>query len=146
MTEQYINLPTVCCVLLWVQDGFLLIRRNSADDPKRGMLALPGGFQEGKLKENMWDTAVREVFEETGIVISPNILSVEHADTDEYGHNVVFFKGYLSGKADDYISKFVPNEEVSELVHIEFPVETAYPLHTEFVKNVYHEHWQSVFL
>ncbi|QIG71120.1 putative bifunctional NMN adenylyltransferase/NUDIX hydrolase protein [Rhizobium phage RHph_TM39] len=137
--EKFFNLGTVCCVLLPVEDGLLLIRRNRKSDPGFGMVALPGGFQKGKQAQNMYDAAVEEVLEETGIVIHKENLKLVYGDTDEYEHNVLFFlHNGLLGKASMYIEKFVPSDdEVSELVYITEPVDTAFPMHSEQIKKFF---------
>src|SRR5215813_3436542 len=61
----YINPLPVAVLLLPVDDGLLLIRRNI--EPQMGKLALPGGFI--NLGESWQMAAARELFEETGIEI-----------------------------------------------------------------------------
>ncbi|QIG71484.1 putative bifunctional NMN adenylyltransferase/NUDIX hydrolase protein [Rhizobium phage RHph_TM40] len=146
--DKYFNLGTVCVALLPVEDGLLLIRRNRQGDPGFGMLALPGGFQKGSKAQNMYDAVVEEVLEETRIQTKRDDYILMDGDTDEYEHNVLFFRHIgLPGKAEDYIKDFVPlDDEVSELVHIKKTVETAFPMHTRAIDRFFQDEFVKDFL
>src|SRR5690349_4162671 len=93
MTETYRNNGTVCCALIpWKLEsgktGLVMVRRGLPEG--YGELALPGGFQE--YGENMLLTVAREVYEETGLKLYPSGFRCVNARTDEYNHNVIFFK------------------------------------------------------
>src|SRR5512135_344187 len=67
---SFVNPLPVSVVLLPVDDGLLVVRRNI--EPQRGRLALPGGYIN---RGESWQQAgARELFEETGIVIRPEDL------------------------------------------------------------------------
>ncbi|MGM5019232.1 NUDIX domain-containing protein [Tardiphaga sp. 367_B4_N1_1] len=126
---EYKNNPTVCCVLLWLWGrGVVLIRRGLPDG--YGKLALPGGFQNHG--EDMHVAAARELKEETGITVDPSDLTLSSGGTDEYGHNVLFF---TCNENVNVPPVFLHDDEVLEVVTVKEPVDTAYPMHTEAVRD-----------
>ncbi|MCW7752494.1 NUDIX domain-containing protein [Desulfobotulus sp. H1] len=56
-------IPAACTLVIDTENRLLLVRR--AVPPKKGEWCLPGGFME--LEESPEDTALRELFEETGL-------------------------------------------------------------------------------
>ena len=65
---------------LWLDNGVLLIRRGKA--PRMGQWSLPGGAQ--SVGETVFETAVREVREETGLEVVPTgIVTVVDAITPD---------------------------------------------------------------
>ena len=70
-------------VLVWRDDRVLLVRRGRP--PREGEWSLPGGVQE--LGETVFQAAVREVREETGLVIHPAaiVTVVDSIVRDEAG-------------------------------------------------------------
>lgn len=88
--------------LVWKDDRFLLIRRGQA--PRKGSWSLPGGRQE--LGESVLQTAVREVHEETGVMIRVHdLLAVVDLIDDEkadprFHYTVIDVEAeWLSGEA-----------------------------------------------
>jgi ADP-ribose pyrophosphatase YjhB (NUDIX family) len=66
MDESHRRRPVVGVgAVVWKDDRFLLIRRGHA--PRKGSWSLPGGRQE--LGETVQQAAIREVQEETGVLI-----------------------------------------------------------------------------
>jgi len=73
----YRNPLPVAVVLLPVDTGLLLIRRNNQQEQGYGKWALPGGFVE--IGETAQEAAARELFEETDIRVSSSELEAFHA-------------------------------------------------------------------
>lgn len=61
----------VGCIVFW-QDGVLMCRRANAPAP--GQWIVPSGFLE--CGETLEEGAVRETFEETGVIIDPNTVEL----------------------------------------------------------------------
>lgn len=136
---EYTNLPTVCCVLIPWNERLILVRRGLPDG--YGQLALPGGFQEGAKKHTLRETAVKEVFEETGLEIEQKDLNVIEATTDELGHNLIFFI-HTSGEfdnltVDELRAKFKHDAEVLEVVIAYQAVPAAFKLHEQVIKRYF---------
>ncbi len=114
----------VVCVQVG-NDGVLVVRRNH--EPGKGKFALPGGFLE---VNETWQTgAVREVREETGVVISPaSIHACDVHTSEQTGHLIVYS---WSNTPIAELPPFVPNEEVSEIavVKLSDQIDWAFPRH-----------------
>lgn len=111
MTESSLLLPlrpipAVSAVV--VRHGrILMVRRRNA--PNKGRLALPGGKME--MGETLFDAAVRELEEETGIQASPieviTAIDVMHSDEGKLlAHFVIIvirmaWRGGIEAAADD---------------------------------------------
>jgi 8-oxo-dGTP pyrophosphatase MutT (NUDIX family) len=64
--------PAGVLIVLYPHPGalhFLLTRRTEDVEKHKGQISLPGGAQEGG--ESLLDTALRETFEEVGVVVDP---------------------------------------------------------------------------
>lgn len=132
--SEFINCGTVCCVLLPCDGGLILIRRGDRSMEGYGELALPGGFQEGRISEPVRLTAAREVKEETGLVINPALLSVVNVETDEYRHNVIFFEYPNLGSWPEVARQLAwPANEILAVERLLRPIDTAFPFHTQEV-------------
>lgn len=125
------NPPTVSVALVRVAHGILGVRRGI--QPKKGELALPGGFH--NFGETWQKALVRELFEETGIVAP--IEGVHLFDTmssDDGRHHLTF------GIVDLHLDALpelvqVPNPETGEVETEELVIFKgdeilAFPLHT----------------
>jgi ADP-ribose pyrophosphatase YjhB (NUDIX family) len=124
----YQNTPTVVVVLVPLRRGLLMIRRALAGEGQ-GKLALPGGYQ--MLGQTWQEAGAREVLEETGVTIEPSSLRViSVATTPDRRQNLLFCQS--SPVAHE--GPFVHDAEVSEVLVIHEPLETAFPLHTEQVR------------
>lgn len=126
------NTPTVVVTRVpIVRDGkvgLLMIRRALKDG--FGKLALPGGWQ---VKPNsLHQTGADEVEEETGVLVDPATLRVTDGKTTPTGaQNLLFLDAPITVHEGD----FVHDHEVSEVTVIYEPVETAFPIHTDMVKQ-----------
>lgn len=107
----------------------VLVRR--AIEPRRGELALPGGFLE--VGETWQAGAARELWEETGltaVVAGIEIFQV-HTAPDAHSTLLLFGVAPLLHEAD--LPPFRPSAEVDEVVFTAVvpPQGLAFPLHTE---------------
>lgn len=74
-------------VVVWRDDKVLLVKRGQA--PRRGEWGLPGGMQH--LGETIFETAVREVREETGLDIAPlGIITALDAMTQDAKNKIEY--------------------------------------------------------
>ncbi|MEI6777936.1 MAG: NUDIX domain-containing protein [Chloroflexales bacterium] len=126
-SKTYRSPLPVTILLLPVDDGLLLIRRAAA--PRQGQLALPGGFIE--MNETWQQAAARELLEEAGVRISPELIEDFGARTTHDGYLLVFGLGPQLREVD--LPPFVPNKEAGARTVITAPAELAFPLHTEAV-------------
>jgi ADP-ribose pyrophosphatase YjhB (NUDIX family) len=128
---QYDNTPTVVVVLVPLRGGLLMIRRALAGEG-HGKLALPGGYQ--MLGQTWQEAGAREVVEETGVIIQPEGLQVVTVETTpDRQQNLLFCQSPPVG----HDGSFVHDTEVSEVLVIYEPVETAFPLHTHVVRQFF---------
>ena len=118
-------------LLVPVNGGLVTIRRGVA--PQQGKLALPGGYI--NLGES-WQTAgARELFEETGIVVSPS--SIREFGVGNGADGVIVIFGLTSPISPACIPPFEANEEATERVIIAEAMDLAFPLHTEIVRSFF---------
>jgi ADP-ribose pyrophosphatase YjhB (NUDIX family) len=128
---HYNNTPTVVVVLVPLRDGLLMIRRALPGEGY-GRLALPGGHQ--MLGQTWQEVGVCEVLEETCIVVSPEGLrEVAVEITPDRRQNLLF----CQSPSVEYEGEFVHDAEVSEVLVIHEPIETAFLLHTRMVKRFF---------
>ncbi len=111
----------------------LLIRRNI--EPKKGMLAFPGGFvNEG---ESIETAALRELEEETGIKYDlPNSIKLWESRITPNNQVLVFC--IANDLPENIIPTLTLNDEVSEFVVSSLNVDEdnyAFPLHKEMAKK-----------
>ena len=131
MAPQYNNTPTVVVVLVPLRGGLLMIRRALPGEGQ-GKLALPGGYQ--MLGQTWQEAGAREVLEETGVVIAPEVLRVVTVETTpDRRQNLLF----CQSPPIEHEGTFVHDYEVSEVLVIHEPVETAFPLHTQMVREFF---------
>jgi ADP-ribose pyrophosphatase YjhB (NUDIX family) len=107
-----------------VGDGVLAVRR--AHRPAQGQLALPGGFVE--LPESWQEAGVRELREETGVVVAPESLDIYRVYSAPDGTLLIF--ALAPPYAEEDLPPFSPSPEASERVILTEPVELAFSLHT----------------
>lgn len=120
----YRNPTPVAVLLLPVDDGILGIRRGI--EPKKGMIALPGGFVDGG-GETWQEAAARELFEETNIVVDPSHVS-DFAVRSVKGGPVLIF-GVAPKVSSKLLPDFAPTSETLERVVVARGAELAFPLH-----------------
>ncbi|WP_147707335.1 NUDIX domain-containing protein [Microvirga massiliensis] len=125
---RYDNTPTVVVVLVPLRGGLLMIRRALPGEG-HGKLALPGGYQ--MLGQTWQEAGACEVLEETGVAVIPETLRVVAVETTpDRRQNLLF----CQSPAVEHEGAFVHDAEVSEVLVIHEPVETAFPLHTRMVR------------
>ena len=93
---------------------------------------MPGGYQ--MLGQTWQEAGACEVREETGVVIeleSLRVLTVE--TTPDRRQNLLF----CQSAPVEHVGGFVHDAEVSEVLVIREPVETAFALHTRMVRTFF---------
>ncbi|WP_195909647.1 NUDIX domain-containing protein [Rhizobium tubonense] len=124
------NPATVVVVMAEVNDGLLMIRRALPDG--FGKLALPGGFQ-GR-NETWQEAGVREVHEETGVVLDPRKLILQAVESVEGNINLLF--AFHTAKI--VWGSFVRDTKEVLSVHIQTEaVECAFETHTKHVRRYF---------
>jgi ADP-ribose pyrophosphatase YjhB (NUDIX family) len=118
-------------MVLPVDDGLLAIRRDV--EPRRGALALPGGFID--MGESWQEAAVRELREETGVVVGPDDVTLFDVLSAPDGTVLVFARGPRLTSAE--LPPVVATTETTEWLVIDHPQELAFPLHTRIVENYF---------
>lgn len=129
---SYLNPIPVAVVMLPVADGLVVIRRNT--EPQKGTLTLPGGYID--LGETWQEAARRELFEETGIDIRADEITLFDVQNGLDGTLVVFG---LAGTQPLSSLKPFSSAETQELVRIVRPVELGFTMHTDVVRRYFAE-------
>lgn len=127
----FLNPVPVAVVLVPIDLGLLVVRRNI--EPKRGWLALPGGYI--NYGESWQAAGAREVFEETGLQLDPDHIREFRVKSAPDSTLLIFGLAQPIGLAD--LPPFVPNEETQEIKIITAPEELAFSLHTEVVRDYF---------
>jgi 8-oxo-dGTP pyrophosphatase MutT (NUDIX family) len=128
---HYENTPTVVVVLVPLRSGLLMIRRALPGEGQ-GKLALPGGYQ--MLGQTWQEAGAQEVLEETGVVIAPETLRVVTVETTpDRQQNLLF----CQSPPVEHQGSFTHDSEVSEVLVIREPVEAAFLLHTQVVRQFF---------
>lgn len=128
---SYINPIPVTVVVMPVDDGILVVRRNI--EPRRGYLALPGGYV--NFGETWQQAGARELLEETGVVITPDELGLIDIHSTPHGQILIFAKALARRWAD--LPKFEPNDETQEILVLRQPTELAFPMHTAIANRFF---------
>jgi ADP-ribose pyrophosphatase YjhB (NUDIX family) len=99
-------------VVVWRGDEVLLVRR--ARPPRLGEWAIPGGAQ--ALGETVFETAIREVLEETGLVVRPTgiVTTIDSIVLDPEGR-VQFHYTLVEVSAEFASGEARPASDVTDL-------------------------------
>ena len=125
---DYANTPTVVVALVPMRGGLLMIRRALPGEGQ-GRLALPGGYQ--MLGQSWQEAGAAEVWEETGVKLDAAALRVVAVETTpDRRQNLIF----CQSPPVTHVGPFSHDAEVSDVVVIREPVETAFALHTRQVE------------
>lgn len=99
-------------VVVWRGDQVLLIRRGKP--PRRGEWGIPGGAQ--ALGETVFETAIREVLEETGVAIQPTtIVTVVDSITPDDDGGVLYHYTLVEVSAEWISGEAVAASDVDEV-------------------------------
>ncbi len=128
---SYLNPTPVAVLLLPVDDGVLVVRR--AIEPRKGLLALPGGFID--LKESWQEAAARELMEETGFTVDPAEIEDFRVLSAPDGTLLVF--GLAKPRTFAELPPFVTNSESEEIVILTQPETLAFSLHTQVLEEYF---------
>jgi ADP-ribose pyrophosphatase YjhB (NUDIX family) len=128
---SYLNPLPVAVTVLPVDEGLLVVRRDV--EPHRGELALPGGFID--MGESWQQAAVRELREETGIVIEPGDVRLFDVLSAPDGTVLVFALGPRISSA--VLPPVTSTAETTEWLLIDRPQDLAFPLHTRMVAKYF---------
>lgn len=109
--------------------GLVVITR--AIEPRRGGIALPGGFIDHA--EDWREAVVRELREETGIEASAHDVVLADAMSSPAGHLLLF--GLLPERPAAALPPSTATDETSGHHLLHAPAELAFPLHTAAVTN-----------
>jgi ADP-ribose pyrophosphatase YjhB (NUDIX family) len=123
---SWLNPLPVSVVLLPVDDGLLLVRRAI---PPVGELALPGGYI--NFGESWQEAGARELFEETGIQISPDEIRDFHVRSAPKPDTLLIVFGVANPRKKSELPAFVPNDETQEITIANAPIPLAFSLHTD---------------
>lgn len=129
---SYLNPLPVVVALLPIAGGLVVVRRNI--EPRKGTLALPGGYVD--LNETWQEGAIREVREETGIVIGAGDVHLYDVQNGLDDTLVIF--GLATPLPHDRLKPF-QSKETQEVTLIDRPVELGWPNHTRIVARYFAE-------
>ena len=128
----FLNPLPVAVILLPVDEGVLLVRRNI--QPQIGQLALPGGYM--NLGETWQQAGARELLEEAGIIIRPTEVREFCVKSAPGGTTLLVF-GLAPGVKSQDLPDFVPNEETQEVCIVTASQELAFSTHTEALREYF---------
>jgi len=129
---NYLNPIPVVVLLVPVDNGLVVARRNI--EPRTGTLVLPGGYLD--LGETWQEGAARELFEETGIRVAVNEISLY--DVQNGLDNTLVIGGLTTRQPRSCLQPF-SSHETQEIALIEAPVELGFPLHNIWVRRYFAE-------
>jgi ADP-ribose pyrophosphatase YjhB (NUDIX family) len=126
-------------VLAMGKTGLLVVRR--AIEPHKGFLSLVGGFLE---EHETWQHgAVREIREETGVIVDPNTLETYWYASTEPRPNLVLLFSIAAPITEAAFPPFTPNTESTERGLVFGPEGLdkliAFPLHLEAARRFFRQ-------
>jgi ADP-ribose pyrophosphatase YjhB (NUDIX family) len=122
----------VVVLLVPVGNGLVVARRNI--EPQKGTLVLPGGYLD--IGETWQEGAVRELYEETGISVAADWISLY--DVRNGLDNTLVISGLAPGQPRSCLRPF-SSPETQEIALIEEPIELGFPLHNLLVRRYFGE-------
>ncbi len=128
----FLNPTPVAVMLVPVDNGLLLIRRGI--EPNKGKLALPGGFVD--LGESWQAAGAREVWEEAGIHLDPESIRIFAVHSTPNNASILIF-GLAAPISAAQLPTFTVTNETTERVIITAPIELAFPLHTQVMREFF---------
>jgi ADP-ribose pyrophosphatase YjhB (NUDIX family) len=129
---NYLNPIPVVVLLVPVGDGLVVARRNI--EPRKGTLVLPGGYLD--LGETWQEGASREMLEETGILVSPDEISLY--DVQNGLDNTLVVSGLAARQPESCLRPF-SSSETQEIALIAGPIELGFPLHNLLIRRYFAE-------
>lgn len=131
-TTSYLNPIPVVVVLVPIDDGVIVIRRNI--EPQKGTLTLPGGYLD--IGETWQEGARRELFEETGIAVPSEEIRLYDV-MNGLDNTLVIFG--LATRQNRSAYKPFNSSETQEVVLIREPIELGFTMHTRVVQRFFEE-------
>lgn len=129
---RHYNPVPVVSILLPIHDGLLVIRRGTP--PATNMLAFPGGYvEEG---ESWQMAAVRELHEETGIVVHPDDLDVFWLTSTRRGHLLIIYVLVRPSQPQVQMTAML-SREVSELRILMRPISFVWDQDTAVARRYF---------
>ncbi|MBA3532015.1 MAG: NUDIX domain-containing protein [Ardenticatenales bacterium] len=129
--RSYVNPLPVAVVLVPVDKGLLMVRR--AIEPRKGLLALPGGFI--NMGESWQQAGAREVMEETGLALDPDEIKDFRALSAPDGTVLIF--GIAQPRSAASLTLLDSTDEALECLILEQSEELGFPLHTQVVREYF---------
>ncbi|MDO8425476.1 MAG: NUDIX domain-containing protein [bacterium] len=130
----YRNPIPVVVIIQPIDDGVLVIRRGI--EPERGKLALPGGYLDWG--ETWQQGAVRELAEETGMIVVPERVTLFDAVSTPDGLKVILF-ALMPRVSADTLPPFAATAETLERTVINHVASLAFPMHTRVVARYFQQ-------
>ena len=128
---SYQNPLPIAVVLQPIDHGLLLIQRG---DSLTKSWALPGGHVE--VGESWEEAAVRELAEETGLIVSADLItSYWTVSTPATKHILIF--GLAPSLSAEALPPFTPSAEIIGRQLCYAPTTTAFPLHDEAIRRFF---------
>jgi ADP-ribose pyrophosphatase YjhB (NUDIX family) len=127
--EKKMNIPRVGTAAIIINNNTILLGKRDKE-PERGKWVLPGGKIEPF--ETMEETLKREIFEETGLLISviDQLRTFELIDKEKNQHRIIIYQF-----AEIIDGQLIPSSDISEIKFFK-KEELKYLDITEFVKNI----------